>query len=137
MPEVIPRYLLAPCGMNCMVCYKHLKDKRPCEGCLSSDINKPDSCKACRIKECVNKKGLSYCYECMDFPCKSINNLEKSYNKRYKTSILENSMIVKVKGIEAFQADERSNWTCKKCLGVISLHDRICSECKEEYEAEI
>ena len=80
----IETIMFAPCGMNCKVCYKHCYNKKPCDGCLKSDIGKPEHCRKCKIKDCVKDKGLNYCFECSDYPCKLIKNLEKSYNKRYR-----------------------------------------------------
>lgn len=131
MPEKIPNYLFAPCGMNCMVCYVHLKEKKPCLGCLEVDTNKPDHCRVCSIKSCANEKGHSYCYECTEFPCKKIKNLEKSYKTRYHTSLVENSLTVKNNSIDYFLMNEKSKWKCNSCNGVISLHDRVCSHCKK------
>lgn len=37
MPEKIESAMFAPCGMDCMVCYKHCYHKKPCAGCLKSD----------------------------------------------------------------------------------------------------
>lgn len=130
MPKKIDTKLFAPCGMNCLVCYVHLKDKKPCPGCLNNDINKPERCKTCKIKICAQGKGLTYCYECLDFPCKHINNLEKSYSKRYYTSLIENSKKVQKDGIFLFLTNEREKWICKNCSGIISLHDAECSNCK-------
>ena len=86
--EKIDTAMFAPCGMNCLVCYKHCYHKKPCAGCLNSDIGKPEHCRKCKIKDCIKGKGLSYCFECTDYPCKLIKNLEKSYNKRYQTSLM-------------------------------------------------
>jgi hypothetical protein len=134
MPKKIEGYLFSPCGMNCMVCYAHLKDKKACPGCLGSEENKPDRCKKCEIKSCASGKNITYCFECKEFPCKSISNLEKSYVKRYKTSLIENSNHAKALGIAEFQKRERKKWLCKGCNGVISIHDGICSECKKEIQ---
>lgn len=41
MPEKIEPVMFAPCGMNCLVCYKHCYHKKPCTGCLKSDQGKP------------------------------------------------------------------------------------------------
>lgn len=121
--------MFAPCGMNCKVCYKHLKPKKSCKGCLSSDDDKPEHCKKCNIKNCVKEKGITYCFECADFPCKQIKNLDKSYIKRYGVSLVQNGITVKNDGLECFMMKEKEHWTCKKCSGIISLHDAECSEC--------
>lgn len=129
MPESIEKFMFAPCGINCMVCYVHLKKKQSCSGCLSSDINKPEHCKSCAIRSCAKAKGITYCFDCTDFPCKRIKNLEKSYQKRYQVSLLSNSKHVKDEGFDSFFKKELSRWTCIECKGVISLHDKECSEC--------
>ncbi|MCH1984120.1 DUF3795 domain-containing protein [Ruminococcus sp. OA3] len=132
MPEKTEPAMFAPCGMNCMVCYKHCYHKKSCAGCLNCDKGKPEHCQKCRIKDCVKEKGITYCCECTEFPCKQIKSLEKSYNTRYHTSLVENSRAVQKYGIEEFLEQQRNEYTCPKCGGIISLHDRECSECQHK-----
>ena len=97
--------MFAPCGMNCTVCYKHChtrKIQKPCSGCMQENKSKPVHCRKCRIKDCVQLKEITYCYQCGDFPCRLIRNLEKSYNSRYEESLVENSEIVKGNGVFYF-----------------------------------
>lgn len=122
--------IFAPCGMNCKVCYKHCYSKKPCEGCLKSEEGKPEHCQKCKIKECIKEKSISYCYECPEYPCKPIRNLEKSYHIRYNTSLIGNSKFAKEKGLKAFMEYQKEKFTCSTCGGIISLHDSECSECK-------
>lgn len=129
----IETVMFAPCGMNCKVCYKHCYHKNPCDGCLKSDMGKPEHCRKYKIKDCVKENGLSYCFECLDYPCKQINNLEKSYNKRYQASLMENSAFVKEYGLNKFMEQQKATYTCSKCGGVISIHDKECSECQEKF----
>ena len=133
MSAEIEEIMFAPCGMNCMVCYKHCNSKKPCAGCLKSDEGKPEHCRKCKIKDCVKDKGFTFCYECSDFPCKLIKNLEKSYNSRYTTSLLQNSFYVKEQGLVAFMEEQKKKYTCLQCGGVVSLHDAKCSECQLFY----
>ncbi|HBD95390.1 MAG: hypothetical protein A2015_05840 [Spirochaetes bacterium GWF1_31_7] len=130
MPEKIDDYFFAPCGVNCFVCYVHLKVKKPCNGCYGSDDNKPERCKNCTIKQCVSNKSLQYCFECNDYPCQLIKNLEKSYTKRYNVSIMANSEMVKKYGVSEFQQTEVVKWKCSTCGGVITQHGMYCSECE-------
>ena len=134
MPSKIENIMLAPCGMNCMVCYKHCYAKKPCPGCMLGDLNKPEHCRKCKIKDCANERGYTYCFECTDFPCKFIKSLEKSYNKRYFESLVRYSLEAKEKGIDTFMVSQREKWTCPYCGGVISLHDGECSECQTKIE---
>ena len=131
MPEKkIEPAMFAPCGMNCMVCYKHCYHKHPCEGCQNSDKGKPQHCRRCKIKDCVREKNITYCFECDSYPCKQIKYLEKSYNTRYGASLMENSRYVKEHGLEAFMEQQKRSYTCPGCGGIISLHDAECSECR-------
>ena len=130
--EKIETIMFAPCGMNCKVCYKHCYHKKPCAGCLKSDMGKPEYCRKCRIKECVRLRGFSYCFECSDYPCKQIKSLEKSYNNRYQASLVENSRMVQKQGLEQFMEQQKAKYTCPACGGIISIHDKECSECQQK-----
>ncbi len=130
MPPQLDPLLFAPCGMNCLVCYRHLSPKKPCIGCRHSDLGKPAHCRNCNIKACVQAKKLLFCDACDEYPCQRIKNLEKSYVKRYGVSLMENSKSVKGSGLPAFLAQQKADYTCPHCGGVISLHDRVCSDCQ-------
>ena len=135
--EELDPFLFAPCGMNCMVCYRHCYHKRPCQGCLPGDSGKPQHCRSCKIKDCIQEKGCSYCYECGDYPCKLIRNLERSYRNRYGASLMENSEFVMKQGIEAFMKIQKQRYTYPTCGGIISLHDFECSECQEKMKEDV
>lgn len=135
MPESIEEIMFAPCGMNCKVCYKHCCHRESCTGCLTNDMDKPEHCRKCKIKDCVQSKNLNYCIECLEFPCKQIKYLEKSYNKRYQASLIENSEFVQKYGLEKFMEQQKEEYTCSKCGGIISIHDRECSDCQEKMKS--
>jgi len=63
--------LVACCGLYCGACGSYLKGK--CEGCQKSEKNS-----WCQVKKCTNKKGISTCAQCLEFPnpedCKKLNN---------------------------------------------------------------
>lgn len=126
--------MFAPCGMNCMVCYKHCSHKKPCAGCLNSDQGKPEHCRKCKIKDCAKEKQVLYCFKCFEFPCRLIKNLEKSYNKRYQASLIKHSCFVQSYGVERFMEQQKAMYTCPECGGIISIHDRACSECQKKAE---
>lgn len=136
MRDKIEPAMFAPCGMNCLVCYKHCYHKKPCAGCLKSDKGKPEHCRKCRIKDCVTARQITYCFECSEYPCKLIKNLEKSYGKRYQASLIENSEFVRLYGLEAFMEQQKEKYVCQKCGGIISIHDSECSECHGKMKAE-
>ncbi len=42
--------LIAPCGMNCGLCYAYLREKNKCPGCRLFNKKEPVSIAKCRIK---------------------------------------------------------------------------------------
>lgn len=131
MPDEIDEVMFAPCGMNCMVCYKHCNSQSFCTGCYSSEFGKPRHCRNCKIKDCIKTKEITYCFECENFPCAHIKALEKNYNNRYHVSLMQNSLTAQQNGVQAFLQEEQQKWTCLQCGGVISLHDGECTDCQQ------
>ena len=127
---------IAPCGINCMACYVHLRAKKPCPGCHQQHQNKPEHCRNCNIKTCAAEHGVDICGDCDSFPCQRIKRLDASYRKRYAISLIENAQHIKAEGMTAFLEAEKIRWTCAACGGVISLHDRVCSACGKDYKGE-
>ncbi len=125
----MPVTMLAPCGINCEVCYVHLKKKKPCLGCRGQDDSKPEHCRKCKIKTCAIGQGIDFCFNCSTFPCTIIKRLDKSYRQRYQVSLIDNAMRLKTVGAKRYLSEEREKWTCTDCGGTVSLHDQICSEC--------
>lgn len=76
MPEKINSAMLAPCGMNCIVYYKHCYHKKHCAGCFSDAEGKPEHRRKCKIKGCAIEKVLTYCFQYPGYPCKRIKSLE-------------------------------------------------------------
>jgi len=130
----VPPTMLAPCGMTCAVCYMHLKKRKPCLGCRGQDSSKPEHCRKCKIKNCATSQGIDFCSECPTFPCTDVKRLDKSYRQRYQVSLIENGIRIKTVGTKQHLLEEKEKWTCSHCGGVISLHDRACSECRKGME---
>lgn len=60
------------CGKNCTECNFFYEKK--CDGCkyISSQIETApilETCQNCKIKFCAEKKGISFCFLCSNFPC--------------------------------------------------------------------
>lgn len=96
MPMKIEMEMFAPCGMNCMVCYKHCytkKTRQPCGGCMVESKGKPEHCRKCKIKDCVQSKGIAHLM---------VTHIQK--------------------------------YACTECGGIISLHDKVCTECGKKID---
>lgn len=129
MPDSPSPALLAPCGMNCLVCYRRCAHKKPCAGCLDGDVNKPEHCRRCALRACAGRRGHTHCFACAEFPCAPIRRLDGNYRRRYGVSLIENGKFASARGISALMERDRAAYRCPVCGGVISLHDAACGEC--------
>jgi len=123
--------LIAPCGMNCGICYAYLRDKKVCPGCRGLDAGKNVSCIRCIIRNCATIKvnASKFCYECEKYPCQRLKQLDKRYRTKYKMSMMENLENIKRNGCCTFVENEKKRWSCPKCGGVICVHKGYCLEC--------
>ena len=127
--------LIAPCGMNCGICKWFLAYSRGipkergkishCVGCLPRNKN-------CFIKRgCkkLQKKEVTFCYECDEMPCENLDRVDRRYRQRYGMSMVENLKELKEKGIEEFLKVQREKYKCPECEDVVSVHDGKCYAC--------
>ena len=133
--DTFQKVQIAPCGANCMICMGYLKSIKNCPGCREGNINKPNSCISCRIKNCnkLIENDFNYCFECEKFPCKKIKHLDDRYRRNYNFSMIKNLMDIKNNGIEKFLLNEKEKWICSDCGGIICIHRGYCSECGKVY----
>jgi hypothetical protein len=127
---------IAPCGVNCDLCYGFQREKNQCVGCNNTGY-KPYHCTVCSIKTCVEKKGneLLLCVECPKFPCRRIKDLDKRYTLKYGESPIQNFQLIKEIGIEQFIEQEKEKWICGQCGELLCVHKDVCLICghKNEY----
>ena len=129
----VPALMMAPCGMNCGVCAKHLRDKNPCVGCLAID-RKLYHCEV-GIKVCAERNaGATFCFDCTKYPCRRLRQLDLRYRTKYGMSMLENLGRIREMGLDGFMAVENARWVCPSCGGLICVHDRRCYTCGAQYE---
>jgi hypothetical protein len=124
-------FMIAPCGMNCGACIAHLRDKNKCHGCRVSYAGKPKTRQYCIVKNCIylTNSTSGFCYECEKFPCKRIKQLDRRYQTKYRTSLIQNLEMINEKGINAFLENEIVRWTCPGCGSTLSCHRNNCLVC--------
>ncbi|MBI9066406.1 MAG: hypothetical protein JEZ09_03870 [Salinivirgaceae bacterium] len=86
------------CGCFCGGCPTYTREKKPCPG---AEINyaRCENCKTFHL--CCKDKGVSYCYQCDEFPCKKFKSWTKRWEK-YGQNFIENQNILKLKGQNGF-----------------------------------
>lgn len=112
--------IVAPCGIDCFNCELYKENvtdelqtrvsestKVPkhlliCDGCIDGNI-----ClflrlqgRTCKTLDCVKEKGVSYCFECNDFPCSYLMPLADGAHKFPHNIKLYNLCLMKKLGVE-------------------------------------
>ena len=123
----IPIRLIAPCGMNCRLCWGYIREKNTCPGCR--DLARPESRKSrsrsgCVVTNCDRLAGSKspYCSErCDRFPCARLKQLDKRYRTKYGMSMLANLRRIAEAGIRRFIREEKEKWTCPESVSYTHL----------------
>lgn len=123
--------IIAPCGMNCALCQRYLRDKNGCLGCTFGDTNMPRYCAVCRIRNCpeIRVGEKRFCFECARFPCTRLRQLDKRYRTKYSMSMIENLESIRALGMEEFVTREKDRWKCPQCGELINVHSQTCMHC--------
>lgn len=117
--EQLKKDLIAPCGMNCGICSGYLREKNKCPGCNNNPTL--GYCQKCIIRLCTKRKG-KYCFQCDDFPCQRLKQLDKRYRTKYGMSEIENLQIIRNKGIDYLIDIEKAKWQTEK--GIVCAHNK-------------
>ncbi len=125
--------LIAPCGINCGTCIAFFgytmsgkKRKHQCNGCWSRERQCAFIKKKCKK---LASKQIQYCFECNDFPCKTLITLDKTYTEKYGFSLVRNLKYIQKNGLDEFLKYDQERWKCPICGGVICVHDKKCYTC--------
>ncbi len=131
--------LIAPCGMNCRLCWGYIREKNSCPGCLRIDSQESQKSKCritCKIRNCehLTKSKTKYCSNgCDSFPCTRLKQMDKRYRTKYGMSIIDNLKMIHEAGIRNFILNEKLNWICPECSEVICVHHPTCISCGHKW----
>ncbi|MDD1767558.1 MAG: DUF3795 domain-containing protein [Methanomassiliicoccales archaeon] len=139
------RELAAYCGLYCGACetYRAWKEKdaallmkeaaesgRPveeirCDGCKSADVM--FWCRQCRIKKCASGKGLEFCSECSDFPCRLVLEFEAS--RSHHEGVARELRRIREVGVDDWVREQNGKWRCPHCSSRTTFYDERCRHC--------
>jgi hypothetical protein len=86
------------CGVFCGGCPTFTRDKKPCPG-AEINIERCQKCKTFHL--CCEKRKISHCHQCSDFPCVKFKRFSKSWLK-YGQNFIDNQKLIKETGIDQF-----------------------------------
>ena len=127
--------LMAPCGINCGLCWAYIRDKRTCPGCLAEGQAHSDYRAHCRIKNCPERVagGFKYCSACEKLPCARLKQLDKRYRTKYAASPIENLEHIREFGVRELVRREKGRWMCPECGRTLCMHKPACVFCGHEW----
>ena len=113
------RKMTSPCGLDCFNCPMYLAEdtqlrvniseklglpyeKARCDGCRSEHgtITFMGATEPCDIYKCTDRKGISFCFECTDFPCDYLHPYADQASVRQHNTKLFNLCLIKKMGLE-------------------------------------
>ena len=76
--------MFSACGLNCGLCPRFYTDgPSRCPGCGGEGFTSQHC--GCGMLSCCQRKGLEYCFECDEFPCKKYTNIDPSSSDSFIT----------------------------------------------------
>ncbi|MBN2383365.1 DUF3795 domain-containing protein [bacterium] len=97
-----------------------------CHGCKTETI--AAFCQDCTFRECVNNKGLEYCFQCSEFPCDELVQFRNDKAPHHSV-VLHNSKRMRDMGVPRWLEEQRIRWSCPECGTSFSWYDQTCSTC--------
>jgi hypothetical protein len=136
MANALEEELIAPCGMHCALCSAYLAYRHR----IPKKRGKISHCAGCRErnKQCawlaghcqtIAKRTITYCHLCDSFPCERLRHVDSRYRKQYGMSFIENLVMIRDHGIDAFFDHQKETYSCPKCGEYISIHSGKCYVC--------
>jgi hypothetical protein len=69
--------LFSACGLNCGLCPRHqMAGTSKCPGCSGEGFLTKHP--TCGLLSCTQRRGIEYCYQCNEFPCKKYDGADKA-----------------------------------------------------------
>lgn len=114
--------MTSPCGLDCFNCPAYLAnedaqlrasiaeklglpyEKARCEGCRNAcgTIAFLGDSDPCDVFRCAGEKGLTFCYQCGDFPCDHLHPYADQASVRPHNTKVFNLCLIKKMGLDAW-----------------------------------
>ena len=102
--------LFSACGLNCGLCPRHQMDgASKCPGCAGEGFLTKHP--KCGVLSCSQRKGLEYCYQCSEYPCRKYDGADAFDSFITHKNQLRDNYKAKRIGIESykFELDQKIN----------------------------
>lgn len=137
------RQMTSPCGLDCFNCPAYLANEdmslrtsisermhiplemARCNGCRNAQgtISFLGDSNPCEVFRCTSNKGITYCYECADFPCDHLHPYADQASARPHNTKLFNLCLIKKMGIDTWAKDKALKVKRTYFSGKLMVHD--------------
>ena len=94
----------AACGLNCGLCSRYyIEGSSRCPGCAGEGFSEVHP--SCGILSCSQRKGLEFCFDCEEFPCKKFDKWGDADSFITHMNYLTDMEKAKEKGIDAYKTE--------------------------------
>jgi hypothetical protein len=119
--------MTSPCGLDCFNCPAYLANenqelratiskmfgipiqKASCNGCRNQSGRVLDMIEPCHVYRCIEKKGIQFCGDCIDFPCDYLHPYaDKASQVPHNTKVF-NLCLIKKMGLKSWAEDKAKN----------------------------
>lgn len=141
----VDKKLAAVCGLFCPACHvfigtkedpERLKamarqvqrplDEMQCNGCRSA--KRCYYCETkCTMAKCATAKGVDFCGECVEYPCKDLKAFQAEMPHRIE--LWKSQARIKEVGYEKWYAEMIEHYSCSQCHTLNSAYDIACRKC--------
>jgi len=96
--------LFSACGLNCGLCPRYQMDgASKCPGCSGEGFLTKHP--KCGLLSCSQRKGIEYCYQCDEFPCKKYDGADQSDSFITHLNQLKDMEKAKSLGIDVYKQE--------------------------------
>lgn len=104
----------------------------PCDGCHSDKLFSP--CRECRhgFRECAKQKGVTWCFQCPDFPCSRLEDFRDIHvvnGISHHDHVIEDLKDMKEQGVEQWVEEQNKNGCCPRCGTMLYWFVLECPDC--------
>ncbi len=144
--------LAAVCGLFCPACHvfigtkeeparlegmarrlKRSLEEMQCNGCRSE--KRGFYCESkCIMSKCAEAKGVAFCGECAEYPCKDLKAFQTEMPHRIE--LWKSQARIKEVGYEKWYAEMTEHYSCPKCRTLNSAYDLKCRKCGSDPSCE-
>jgi hypothetical protein len=80
----------------------------------------------------IKNSKSGFCYDCLEFSCKRLKNIDERYEIKYHMSMFENHYYIDEYGTDRFLEKDKETWRCVECGGIVTCHGGMCLTCGSE-----